>query len=271
MTEPRVKRVHIVGCHRSGTSLMFDLLTTCFAVDSSGKLEMSIYEEPPQECDVYVTKQPRDIRIIKPILDADPNLFVVYLVRDPRDVIVSKVRSISENYFCNLGIWMECDDAAGELAGHPRFLTVRYESLVQDPDAIQRQIIAAFPFLQKKHSFSEFERFSNATNETRVAMSGLRPIQPDRLQAWRSDLPRIKAQMALHPGLTQRLIAHRYEPDESWTRILDEVQPVFTPSHRPDRTPLLQHWDWKLRNWWKRSRKLRRVRRQAAAPQASAV
>ena len=69
-----MRRIHIVGAHRSGTSLMLDLVATCFRVSGSCPDEMSIYEEPDRPHDLFVSKQPRDIRIIGRVMAHDPDL-----------------------------------------------------------------------------------------------------------------------------------------------------------------------------------------------------
>ncbi len=67
--------------------------------------------------------------------------------RDPRAVITSKHRESPGQYFCNYRVWHECDQAAAVFAAQPRFLRLRYEDLVGDPDAVQRQIETVFPSL----------------------------------------------------------------------------------------------------------------------------
>src|SRR5882757_3082296 len=99
------RRLHIVGAHRSGTTLMLDMAATCFKADGSCYGEMTIYEEPDlPQYDLFISKQPRDILIIKSILDIDPDLFVIYMVRDPRAVITSVNRTHPDMYFCNLRV-----------------------------------------------------------------------------------------------------------------------------------------------------------------------
>ena len=52
-----VKRLHIVGCPRSGTTLLMELVATCF--DSGGycEHELSIFEPVEGGGDIYFTKQ----------------------------------------------------------------------------------------------------------------------------------------------------------------------------------------------------------------------
>src|SRR5688572_6095621 len=136
-----MRRIHIVGAHRSGTSLMLDLVGSCFAhVAANLDAEMSIYDEPdPKHLaaadapEVFVSKQPRDVTIIGRMLRIDPSLHVICMIRDPRAVITSINRTHPDRYFCNGRVWLECDHAARKLEDHPRFCLIRYEDLVNDP------------------------------------------------------------------------------------------------------------------------------------------
>jgi hypothetical protein len=256
-----MRRIHIVGAHRSGTTLMLDLLVTCFAVDGSCPIEMSIYDEPDRDdYELFVSKQPRDAAVIGKVLDVDPDLYVIYMVRDPRAVITSVNRLYPGLYFCNLRVWNECERAAAALEGHPRFIMIRYEDLVADADAQQARIERAFPFLERKHAFSRFHEHSHASDVVRKAMNDLRPISADRLDAWKQHLPRIKGQMLTHPGLVEGLIRRGYERDDAWTKLLDGVEPDFSKGRRADRIPIWQRFDEAQRNWFKFRRKVRALR-----------
>jgi hypothetical protein len=56
------------------------------------------------------------------------------------------------------------------------------------------------------------------------------------------------------------LIARGYEPDESWTRILDGVEPQFTASRARDKIDVWHRMDWQFRNWLRYQRKRMRLR-----------
>ena len=256
-----IRRIHIVGAHRSGTSLMLDLVASCFAnVAANLDAEMSIYDEPdPRQLDagteVFVSKQPRDVTIIGPVLKIDRALHVICMIRDPRAVITSVNRTHPDKYFCNGRVWLECDAAARKLESHPRFLVVRYEDLVKDPDAVQQQLMQRIPFLKFAHRFSEFHKFSKASVAFTDAMNGLRPIAGDRVDAWKNHLPRIKAELASYPELRHCLIARGYEPDESWTTMLEAVEPQHTSSRAKEEFDVWHRIAWGSRNWLRYQRK----------------
>lgn len=157
-----MKRLHIVGCARSGTTLMLKLISACFKNDSYCPKEMRIFEEPTTGGRLFFSKMPGDIVRIKPILEAHPNLCVIYMVRDPRDVISSHHGFIrTDEYFCDFQKWWKADDCAKALAGHERFVPVRYEDLVLEPDSVQAQLMQAFPFLEKVYDFLFTNNFSS--------------------------------------------------------------------------------------------------------------
>src|SRR5262245_13347049 len=93
ISAPPVKRLHLVGCPRSGTTLMMELMKTCFKHDACCEHEESLFHEPSGNPGLYFSKQPTDIRYLHRVFLRDPNLFVVNLLRDPRDVISSRHQS----------------------------------------------------------------------------------------------------------------------------------------------------------------------------------
>ncbi len=149
-----MQRLHIVGCPRSGTTLLMELVSTCFESAGFCEHELSIFAPIETVDGVYLSKQPNDIKQLRHIFPADPQLHVIYMSRDPRAVITSKHRENPGQYFCNYRVWRECETAAESYRDTPRFLRLRYEDLVTDPDQVQRQIGERFDFLRQLHLFS---------------------------------------------------------------------------------------------------------------------
>jgi hypothetical protein len=252
-----MKRVHIVGCPRSGTTLLMELIATCY--DSSGycEHEVSVFEPVPVTQGVYFTKQPNDIKQIRHIFPADSNLHIIYLGRDPRAVITSRHRENPEQYFCNYRVWSECDQAALGYQKQARFLSLRYEDLVADADQVQRLISERFPFLAQRHLFSEYEAYAKPSAAAARAMNGLRGVNLESLEKWRSHLPRIAEQLQRHPKLADDLIRLGYETDKQWVNALEGVDPMEFPCRYPHRRPHLKEWEKSLRVYFKSLRYLR--------------
>lgn len=252
-----MRRLHIVGCPRSGTTLLMELMSTCFASGGFCEHERSIFA-PVAECgDVYFTKQPNDIRQLRHVFHRDGELYVIYLGRDPRSVITSRHRENPDQYFCNYRVWSECDRAASYYRGHRRFLELRYEDLVADPDGAQGRIAARFTFLRQLHRFSEYQDHARPSAASRRAMNGLTAVNRGSLRKWRHHLPRVAEQYTRHPALAADLVRLGYEPDDRWLELLRGVEPVVYPCRYPERRSCLKEWEKSLRVYLKSRRYLR--------------
>jgi hypothetical protein len=254
-----VKRLHIVGCPRSGTTLLSELVSTCFASSGRCEHEMSIFEPVSAAGDLFITKRPNDIKQLQHIFDRDRRLYVIYMGRDPRAVIASKHRANPEQYFCNYRVWQECDSAARRYVGHPRFLPLRYEDLVMQPDVVQASISAHFPFLQQRHLFSEYHQFARPSPASQQAMNGLREVNRESLAKWQRHLPRIAEQYRRHPALADDLVRLGYEPDRRWLACLEGIASTVYPCRYPERREHLKEWEKALRSYLKSRRYLKRL------------
>jgi hypothetical protein len=217
-------RVHITGCApRSGTTLMMELFRQCFEIEAFGRHEISVFVKPRPEPALYCSKRPQDILIVSPLLRHDENLWIVFLLRDPRDVIVSQHRLRPGTYWCHLGLWKRRYAIARTLWNHPRFSVVRYEDLAERPDEVQKELQARMPFLRITRPFSAFggEGVSAASER---ALGGVRPVTADSIGAWRSQKGRVVSQLEKHGSVENDLIALGYEPDSAWLRALDGVE-----------------------------------------------
>jgi hypothetical protein len=229
---------------------MMELMTTCFAQDGFCEHEESIFREPCGNPALYFSKQPTDIRYIKKVFLLDANLYVLYLFRDPRDVITSVHKSKPDHYFCNYRIWKECHDASRQFHNHPRFLAVSYEDLTSQPDQVQRRISDQFRFLEKKHPFADYQKFANPSGASETAMSGLRPISSDHQQRWKEHLPRVKAQWKKYPELADVLVECGYEPDRRWLESLKQVTEKDFPCRYPEKVSNFKRWETNLRKYF---------------------
>ena len=252
-------RLHITGCPRSGTTLLMELAATCFASDGRCQHEQSIFEPADISDGLYISKQPNDIRHLRHIFHRDPKLYIIYLVRDPRSVITSTHRETPDRYFCNYRIWLECEKAAAEYMEHPRFLRLRYEDLVADPDHEQERIAGKFTYLQKCHRFSEYYQFARPSKQARQALSGLRPIDQSSVDKWRLHLPRIAHQYQRHKVLADDLIRLGYEPDREWLKLLSGVEAKEGFCRYPENREVIKEWEKAVRVYLKSRRYLNQM------------
>jgi len=242
-----------------------ELLATCFAGVGHDEHELSIFRPVPGGHAIYVSKKPADVKRIGPLLRADPDLHVVAVHRDPRAVITSVLEAASSRYWMHFENWARCIRAARALEGHPRFLDLRYERLASEPDVVQDEIAARFPFLERAHAFSEFERHARPTHAASLALGGVRAVDAQSIERWRAHLPRVKAELLRHPEMTRMLIELGYERDDAWTRVLDGVAPHDQPRKARLRR-VFEDLDAELRYRLKQRRYLRDLERRRRVP-----
>lgn len=252
----RPTRLHVVGCYRSGTTLMMELLW--YAYDFSGRCEheASIFRRVPAGERVFLSKKPPDtIRIEKAFL-ADKRLHVVAMVRDPRSMATSRHAKFPDVYFSGFGRWLEYQAVIEKLSGHPRWQTVRYEDLLTDPESVQRSLEARFPFLQRQRDFACYPEGAEVPDKAGISLGGARGLDPSRAQAWREHLPRIRDQLDKHPAVASKLVELGYEPDDAWVSCLDNVAPHHQ-KHKDEAPHMLKALEARIRYGLKTRRYLK--------------
>jgi hypothetical protein len=213
-----IQRIHIIGCSRSGTT-MLHLAMGCFSnlmlsedesspfypfLGERARLALRVGWRPGRK--FYVTK--RDSGWYKPkhrdaltALTRTENIGLIYMVRDPRDVMisrhaVSKHGSPTEAYVTPQH-WYE-SILAGEhifraLSDYPRKLLLRYEDLVTEPEAAERRMVERFGLVQNPDAFpidrvkDNYERLKIAFGTDQImALNGLRNMSASSIGRWRS-------------------------------------------------------------------------------------
>lgn len=144
-----MKQLHISGCHRSGTTLLFEMLSTCFEHTNRCEHEQSIFVDTKMSGEgLYLSKKPSDVTHMNSIFERDPGLFLICVVRDPRAVITSVHPSKKDVYFTSFERWQ------------------RYE---------QAAIKTQFDFLHQTHAFSQFHLHAASSDKAKMSLKGLRP------------------------------------------------------------------------------------------------
>ena len=230
------RHLHIVACSpRTGTTLLHEVMVTCFKVDKHYDHEIRFNLVTGNDGETVITKRPKDTMYMPAVLDDDPELFVIYLLRDPRDTICSRHGKDKSIYYSNIRLWRQMHGYARQMAGHERFLEVRYEDFVTDPDATQQMIMDKFPWLEMTHRFSEYHEYAVVSEKSRTAMHSVRPIAPTSVGVWKKNPGRIKAQQLIHGSLTPELIECGYESSDDWEKVLEDVEPDTTRSLYPEK------------------------------------
>lgn len=202
-------------------------MSACFAIDGLHEREARLSARK-SAVSIHPSKQPGDIHVVGPRLRLDPRLYVVCMVRDPRDIVVSKHRRThSGRHFCGLESVLAGLQVLRGLREHPRFIVVRYEDLVTDPSGAQVALERRMRFLERTADFQEFHRAERGDAQSAaVAGRGIRPIDTASIGNWRRHLPRIADQ---REGVTDALRELGYEADASWELALEGVVPVAQP------------------------------------------
>lgn len=230
------KHIHIVACSpRSGTTLLHEVMVTCFKVDKHFDHEIRFNLVSAQDGQILITKRPKDTMYMPAVINDDPDIYVIYLLRDPRDVIVSRHGKDKSMYYSNIRLWREMHGYAKKMAGHDRFLEIRYEDFVKDPDATQLEIADKFPWLEKTHDFSDYHEHAEISEKSVTAMHSVRPIAPTSVGVWTQHPGRIKGQQTIHGSLSPDLIECGYEATADWEHVLDNVEPDFSRSRYPEK------------------------------------
>lgn len=143
----------------------------------------------------YGDKTPWNVRHLETIVRWFPNARIIHIVRDPRANIASKrqLPRTSKDVITSAVKWVIDIDAAARFArseaGTPeRFLEIRYEDLVRDPERVVLRLcqVIGVPFFP---DMLDFHRSSEVMFKDQPWKEGVfRPLSPGSINRWRSEL-----------------------------------------------------------------------------------
>jgi hypothetical protein len=245
---PPKKQIVVCGYPRSGTSLLYNMLSSSLEGFTFGEFESRALNSIWMYGN-HATKRPRDVADLPRLVEENihgKQIFAIVLIRDIRDVITSIHPQIPDRYYCgyedrwtprgeypyrivHTGDGVRSIDAAIERAKGVQGIElafVRYEELVEDPDAVQERL-AKLLDVQFSERLSEFHRFPG--RHAYKYEGDRRPSDPDlvregqeidrsRKGRWRREehRRRIQAEFGAHPELFELLKRYGYEKDDGW-------------------------------------------------------
>ena len=185
-----IRRILVCGCARSGNTLMLHLLDTGFHDteilyhEEGGEVAPS--EQYLKDGKIIVGKFPKKASKLSKWLNNE-DLGVVYMMRDPRDVLVSSHWLKPNKYWVQPKRWIETAKIAHEYQNHDRVHVVKYESLLLNSDAVQKEISDKFG-MEINHSFEQcYEKFNSDDDVNMNNMNGARPLDTSRIGNWAKD------------------------------------------------------------------------------------
>lgn len=228
-------RIHIIGSGpRTGTTLLHELMISCFDIDNYNDHESRIYCQEPLKGNIFLTKYPSDYYAVSLPLKLNKKLFVICIIRDPRDAVVSRHGSRPDIYWGGLRYWKLFLKYYKNLKMHKNFVLVKYEDLVNSPDRIQDYIMSKVDILIKKENFTNFHKIAKPHNKSINALKGVRPIKSVGIGNWKNHLQRIAGQLKLHGDVSDDLINFGYEKDKLWLKKLNDINPDFSKGYWPE-------------------------------------
>jgi hypothetical protein len=212
-----IERIHIVGCSRSGTTLLHLAMMRFSGVTISrtetsvrhpylperAKLALVLGRSPGRKH--YVTKRPYEWHRPGPLAELiactkAEDIGIIHMVRDPRDVLSSAYRgSRSEaagRPYVDAQHWYDSvlagDRLMAALSRHRRKMTLRYEDLVQQPLTAEDAIAGVFG-LQKNPLCAPIDRVKDNFERLNIqfwdegirALHGLRNMDARSVGGWR--------------------------------------------------------------------------------------
>lgn len=210
-----VRRIHIVGCARSGTTMLHysmlafaDTLLIDHEVSAAGRPSLGescvlCLKQMYRGGTVHlVTKRDfgwfEGARIsLLSQLAVEEEIGVLNIVRDPRDVLTSRIPSVTtRRYYVEPDRWAAsvraADDLFRNLEGYPRKLTLRYEDLLSDPGTAQNALMEAFglslrPGIESMGRLKDNLDTLRATARLSKHLGEIRNFDPTTAGRWRDE------------------------------------------------------------------------------------
>lgn len=209
-----LRRIHLVGCARSGTTMLhyamiafsntilFDKETAPWSAPGLG-LCYTLWRQASGRHDLgfFITKRhanwwrPAQISRLADYARRY-DVFLINLIRDPRDVLTSRHPLDRKQYYVAPDLWRSSVAAARrleqEMAGSSNFLTVKYEDVIRQSHRLElllqhRLGLCLRPHLRSWRRLKENLQASNVSARMLPYMHRLRDFDESAIGKWRRD------------------------------------------------------------------------------------
>jgi len=202
--------VYIGGCGRSGTTLLLSILSShpdifaCpkelnifeYAAVKSGKLVLPkhyrlyrtfITHKIKKSATRYCEKSPSNIHHIDELTDLhNGNFKLIHILRDGRDVILSKHPKKEKGYWVDPERWVQDVREGLKYSNHPNVYTVKYEELVSNFEKNIRDI-CSFLDIEPGTEILNWHRHATV-RENNALFSSIREISSTSVGKWKQEI-----------------------------------------------------------------------------------
>jgi hypothetical protein len=123
------------------------------------------------------------------LADEDPELRIVYVMRDPRCVLISKHWKAPGQYWVSPDRWIACAQVATAMALMPAYAdqarVVKFEDLVCAPLSIESDLLKFFGAKDARKHFDELAASMRCSPEAALTMGGIRALDADRAASYK--------------------------------------------------------------------------------------
>lgn len=239
----RIRQIHIIGCSRSGTTMLHAAMAAFADVELHPAETCAAQPTPAERLAIarrmglgsgrprwFITKrawgwfQPHELEALAQRAIAE-RVGIIHLVRDPRDVLLSRHATSNRDRYVTPGHWRASIEAARWLEArvHPpcAWLTLRYEDIVLDPRSVERALAGTFGL--RLRPGAQIDRVKDSLASAGVAlegymainMQGVRNADRKSIGKWRASPDNPEADLLADPATATLyrnfLAAHGYD------------------------------------------------------------